>query len=107
MYIFTPPWPMVQYPQNHSKTMIWASGNAFIGSTSKFYAKPRPHCVHISDGDPIHARNIPLHGLVNSESTYSYGIVDSESTYTHGLVDSESTNTYWIVDSESTYTWDS
>ena len=69
----------------------------------KFYAKPRPHCVHISDGDPIHARNMPLYGLVDSESTYTCGLVDSESTYTYGLVDSESSYTYGIVDSDSTY----
>ena len=87
--------------------MIWASGNAFIGSALKFYAKPRPHCIHISDGDPIHARNMPLYGLVDSESTYTCGLVDSESTYTCGMVDSESTYAYGIVDSEFTYTWDS
>ena len=34
---------------------------------------------------------LSLHGIVDSESTYTYGIVDSESTYTYAIVDSEST----------------
>ena len=39
------------------------SGSASVGSALKFYAKPRPHCVHISDGDPIHATNVHLYVL--------------------------------------------
>ena len=35
--------------------------------------------------------SLPIHGIVDSESTYTYGPVDSESTYTYGIVDSVST----------------